>query len=192
MPDYTPGQPMEEILASIKRIIAEDAPLPQGVHVPGEPESEEPLELGDPIETHESPVVEAFVPPPVESAAAEPVAHAESELESSPEPMAFVPRPVEPTTVAQPAPVKPAAAATASTVSAVDQEALLSAASEAASRQALAALSSVTIDPAAGPNSLEGLVRDLLRPMLSQWLDTNLPGIVERMVAREIKRLGER
>ena len=38
-------------------------------------------------------------------------------------------------------------------------------------------------------NTLEDLVRELLRPMLKQWLDENLPGIVERMVAKEMARL---
>jgi cell pole-organizing protein PopZ len=32
-------------------------------------------------------------------------------------------------------------------------------------------------------------VREMLRPMLQKWLDANLPGIVERAVAREIARL---
>lgn len=40
-----------------------------------------------------------------------------------------------------------------------------------------------------GETSLEGLVRDLLRPMLAEWLDRNLPGMVERMVAAEIARI---
>jgi uncharacterized protein len=40
-----------------------------------------------------------------------------------------------------------------------------------------------------GETSLEGLTRDLLRPMLKEWLDTNLPGIVEAMVEREIRRI---
>lgn len=40
-----------------------------------------------------------------------------------------------------------------------------------------------------GETSLEGLTRDLMRPMLKEWLDTNLPGIVEAMVAREIERI---
>jgi cell pole-organizing protein PopZ len=38
-------------------------------------------------------------------------------------------------------------------------------------------------------NTLEDLVRELLRPMLKQWLDDNLPEIAERMVAKEIARL---
>ena len=40
-----------------------------------------------------------------------------------------------------------------------------------------------------GETSLEGLTRDLLRPMLKDWLDTHLPTIVEAMVEREITRI---
>lgn len=40
-----------------------------------------------------------------------------------------------------------------------------------------------------GETSLEGLVRDLLRPMLAEWLDRNLPRMVEEMVASEIARI---
>jgi uncharacterized protein len=40
-----------------------------------------------------------------------------------------------------------------------------------------------------GETSLEGLVRDLLRPALAEWLDKNLPPLVERMVAAEIRRI---
>ncbi len=41
----------------------------------------------------------------------------------------------------------------------------------------------------AGETSLEGLVREMLRPMLKDWLDSNLPSLVESMVAREIERI---
>ncbi|OZA94003.1 DUF2497 domain-containing protein [Altererythrobacter sp. H2] len=40
-----------------------------------------------------------------------------------------------------------------------------------------------------GETSLEGLVREMLRPMLAQWLDTHLPGMVETMVKAEISRI---
>jgi len=40
-----------------------------------------------------------------------------------------------------------------------------------------------------GETSLEGLVRDMLRPMLAKWLDENLPGMVEKMVQAEITRI---
>jgi cell pole-organizing protein PopZ len=40
-----------------------------------------------------------------------------------------------------------------------------------------------------GETSLEGLTRDLLRPMLADWLDRNLPEMVERLVKAEIARI---
>lgn len=40
-----------------------------------------------------------------------------------------------------------------------------------------------------GETSLEGMTRELLRPALAQWLDQNLPPLVERLVAAEIARI---
>ena len=40
-----------------------------------------------------------------------------------------------------------------------------------------------------GETSLEGMTRELLRPMLAKWLDQNLPGMVEKMVQAEIARI---
>jgi len=40
-----------------------------------------------------------------------------------------------------------------------------------------------------GETSLEGLVREMLRPMLAQWLEENLPAIVDRQVQAEIARI---
>ena len=40
-----------------------------------------------------------------------------------------------------------------------------------------------------GETSLEGLVREMLRPMLKDWLDAKLPALVETMVSREIERI---
>jgi len=37
--------------------------------------------------------------------------------------------------------------------------------------------------------TLEDLVREMLRPMLKAWLDDNLPGLVERLVRAEIERV---
>lgn len=62
-------------------------------------------------------------------------------------------------------------------------------------RESLAALA-VLAQPGAQPQivrsgetSLEGMVRELLRPALADWLDKNLPPMVERMVATEIARI---
>jgi len=62
-------------------------------------------------------------------------------------------------------------------------------------RESLAALATMSAPGAqpqivrSGETSLEGLVRELLRPMLAEWLDKNLPPMVERLVAAEIARI---
>jgi len=62
-------------------------------------------------------------------------------------------------------------------------------------RESLAALATMAAPGAqpqivrSGETSLEGLVRELLRPMLADWLDTNLPPMVERLVTAEIARI---
>lgn len=72
-------------------------------------------------------------------------------------------------------------------------ETILSDETAAASRSSLAALSALIVRPDDAPsNTLEGVVRDMLRPMLREWLDANLPELVEKMVAKEIARLTER
>lgn len=79
-----------------------------------------------------------------------------------------------------------------------DDEALLTEATTGAMRESLAALALLATPGAqpqivrAGETSLEGLVRELLRPMLSEWLDRNLPAMVERMVAAEIARIARK
>ncbi|HEX7752630.1 MAG TPA: DUF2497 domain-containing protein [Novosphingobium sp.] len=40
-----------------------------------------------------------------------------------------------------------------------------------------------------GETSLESLTRELLRPALAEWLDKNLPPLVESLVAAEIARI---
>ena len=62
-------------------------------------------------------------------------------------------------------------------------------------RESLAALAMLA-EPGAPPQivrsgetSLEGLVREMLRPMLAEWLDNNLPAMVEKLVAAEIARI---
>ena len=60
------------------------------------------------------------------------------------------------------------------------------------SLEALAMLAEPSARPQivrSGETSLEGMVRDLLRPALAEWLDANLPAMVERMVSDEISRI---
>lgn len=44
-------------------------------------------------------------------------------------------------------------------------------------------------EEAGGPTTIEGLVREMLRPMLKEWLDENLPSIVEKQVEAEVQRI---
>jgi len=66
---------------------------------------------------------------------------------------------------------------------------LVSERAQEATRNALASLSGLRIDPRAGEDSLDGLVREMLRPILKEWLDANLPELVERVVTREVARV---
>jgi len=44
-------------------------------------------------------------------------------------------------------------------------------------------------EDAGGATTIEGLVREMMRPMLKEWLDDNLPGIVEKQVEAEVQRI---
>lgn len=62
-----------------------------------------------------------------------------------------------------------------------------------ASRTSIAALSALVVKPeVTGGDTLEGLVREMLKPMLADWLDQRLPDVVERLVAQEISRITAR
>ena len=76
-----------------------------------------------------------------------------------------------------------------------EDETLLHEEARSSVRESLAALAMLA-EPGAPPQivrsgetSLEGMVREMLRPMLAEWLDRNLPAMVERMVAVEISRI---
>jgi uncharacterized protein len=45
---------------------------------------------------------------------------------------------------------------------------------------------------ALGETDIEGMTRDMLRPMLKNWLDENLPPLVEQLVREEIERVARR
>ncbi|MBT5416067.1 MAG: DUF2497 domain-containing protein [Rhodospirillaceae bacterium] len=70
--------------------------------------------------------------------------------------------------------------------------------------QALSELAGALGDSRPGPDSgaalplggsnrtVEDLVREMLRPMLREWLDANLPDLVQRLVRKEIKEMVRR
>jgi cell pole-organizing protein PopZ len=61
-----------------------------------------------------------------------------------------------------------------------------------ASRQSLAALASLRAAAETAPTddaALGAAVREMLKPLLKEWLDRNLPEMVEELVTREIARI---
>jgi hypothetical protein len=74
-----------------------------------------------------------------------------------------------------------------------EADGLISSDAAEASRQSLAALSALRERSEAplpqGDGPLEGVVREMLKPMLKDWLDRHLPEIVEELVTREIARI---
>lgn len=79
--------------------------------------------------------------------------------------------------------------------SALIDAALVDSDAEQAMRESLAALAMLAEPPRkpqivrSGETSLEDLTRELMRPMLKEWLDQNLPAMVEQMVSAEIARI---
>ncbi len=68
-----------------------------------------------------------------------------------------------------------------------DAEPLVSHATDASVGQAFDLLAHTVL--AGTPRPIEEVVREMLRPMLRVWLDDNLPTIVERLVRAEIERV---
>lgn len=182
---------MEEILQSIKRIIAEEGdPAPSGSDV---------LELTEvapeaaPMADNEGTVaVEKLLdslaePAPITASAAD--IDAMFAMPSAPEPEA------EPV-AAEPTP-EPAAMAIEEAPADGLIEDSTAAASAAALKQLLNPPSTVAeYTPIMGGsahfrsgNTVEDLVIESLRPMLKEWLDANLPSLVERLVQREIQKI---
>jgi cell pole-organizing protein PopZ len=177
---------MEDILSSIKRIIADGSDRPQAPKgarrrpaavADGAPDEPGPAANGDEAE-EESAVLE--------------LTDALGEEDSTPP----VPVSVTPAT-AMPAPVEPESPPAAPPAVQVSFGAespldpgIISDRSAQAARQSLSHLSSLLVRPEEGEsNTLEGLVREMLKPMLKQWLDERLPEIVEVMVKKEIDRI---
>lgn len=156
------GDPsMEDILASIRRILSED-------ETAAIPARTEPMVLA----LQESMIVTEPNPP------------------ARPEPPGIEPPAVEPPAIEAPSPpasaIEPPAAATPAPAAA--PPAPPSDGSIAGMLRALIAEREALAVHRTGP-TLEDLVRDEIRPLLQQWLDTNLPPLVERLVRAEVERV---
>lgn len=170
MGDISSEPSMEEILSSIKRIIAEegDAAIATRTRRGGRSATtvadkpvtvDEILELSQPVD--------------------------DEDILETPTPMSMG-SPTPP----KPAAEKPARAAPVAEAAPVPAEPIVSDSAAQATRGPLEALSRMIVKPeVTGSDTLEGMVRSMLKPMLSEWLDANLPRLVEDMVAKEISRI---
>jgi cell pole-organizing protein PopZ len=126
---------MEDILASIKKVIAEEKELRTAVEAVEEPREEADSEAGDDVleldEPIESPPTADLGPPLLDDQMAQTTRHTLDELSSV----------------------------------------------------------AATVPPAPAVNPLEEMVREMLRPILKEWLDEHLPTIVNEHVKREISRI---
>jgi cell pole-organizing protein PopZ len=194
---------MEEILASIRRIISEND---DGEAKPADEEAK--AEAPAPVTEPEAP--EAKEEPAPEPA---PEPEPEPEPEAAEEEILELTEVVEEETppadnagdgddlVVEEAPSAPEPEPVPAPVARVpDSDALVADPIAAASTAALGVLaqslnrdSGTVGNIALGPgNTLEDLVRDMLRPMLKEWLDQNLAQLVERLVKKEIERMVRR
>ena len=155
---------MEEILASIRRIISEEEQTPNAAPVLDLTQTDQPAPAPAPVQQH--------VPAPapdddivfeaVEPAATQEVAYV-PEVATAPQPRQVI---VEPTA-----------------------DSILSTPTTNAAAGSLARLAgSLRIADTAG-QTVEGVVRELLKPMLKDWLDRNLAAIVEARVEAELERI---
>ena len=188
MSEQTSQEPtMEEILASIRRIISEDDAPPPDEAAPAAAEEPAALEA-EPAPEPEPEAAPALEPEPVAAAAEpepEPVVEEEAlELTDKVEThgdLDVVAAPA-PAPEPEPAPVAAAPAAPAPVESLVSEHAATAAAS------AFGQLSAAIAMPS-GDRTLEDVVRELLRPLLQHWLDENLPAIVQQSVEAEVARI---
>jgi len=158
---------MEEILASIRKIISDEVPPPVVETPPAEPASEpeeDILELTQMVQEDGSVV--------------------DLNTSKEPEPMPPPPPPPPPppvmseTLVSEPA-ASSAASALTSLASTVEIE-----------RLAASPVTATTLGN--GGRTLEDMVIELMRPLLKEWLDANLPATVDRLVQKEIERISKR
>lgn len=165
---------MEDILASIRRILSEDEAAPA-------PEAAEPAAAPPPAEP-----APAAAPPPVDSdVLALDASMLVAELPPPPRPAPSRKEPALPEPAAAPFAFEPA------TAGLVGPEAAASAAVSVGSLVRTLAEHHAMSVYRGGP-TLEDIVRDEMRPMLKAWLDENLPPLVERLVRAEIDRVVSR
>jgi hypothetical protein len=199
---------MEEILASIRRIIADD----DATKAP--PKAPEPAKAAAPAPAPARPAppprpAAAPAPPPAETNGQDDIDAMFANVDTTPD----EPAPPAPTDIlelteemeaqAEPPPALRRIDATPDVVEAPvptveaarrqfreqtgPERSLLSSSTTAAVDSAFNSLAHTVL--VQNSRTLDDLVREMLRPMLKAWLDDNLPNMVERLVRAEIERV---
>ena len=172
-------QSMDDILASIRRILNEDEAVAEATEAaqaaaPEAPDAEEPEAAPPPGAAAPEFAPPPIAPPPMARSGPEPLDLTSDMLVTPPNQAASAPRMGMDDASGLIAPA--AAAAAAASVGS-----LLRAVSSERGSQVYR-----------GGPSIEDLVREEIRPILKDWLDMHLPPLVERLVRAEIERVVNR
>ena len=185
---------MEDILASIRRILSEEeqeAMEAEEVAAVAPEPAPEPEPEPEPEAAPEPEPEAAPEPEPEPEAAPEPAPEPEPEPEPEPAPApepSLAPEPA-PSPPPMPAPMKDVLQLTPEMVTSdIISGPTISASTDVLAELAKAILNrrDVAIDEAGQNMTLEGMVREMLKPLLREWLDRNLPYLIERLVKKEI------
>ncbi len=186
---------MEEILASIRRIIADDeTAAPAAASEPAKPAAAAPAQARPAPEPMDDDDIEAILAEVATPAEAEGTVESRTNVNDLPgaaQPPVF--RPIEALSdvFSHDAPAQTrnetVEEARRQFVESSPERPLLSSSTSAAVDSAFNTLANTVLVQNA--RTLEELVREMMRPMLKAWLDDNLPSMVERMVRAEIERV---
>jgi len=187
---------MDDILASIRKIISDDearsqVATPPKASVSANAKSDDVLLLTDLVDEPEGAPPQSR-PIPLPTSRIDPIKAGEM-------PQPSVGGPISSTSLSSITPVEASMKHPSSDQSLVEPGAAGVAASafdrlNQAVQESVPAPAAHDPGPSVGPNgrNLEDIVKEMLRPMLKEWLDKNLPPMVERYVEREIVRLTRR
>ena len=198
-PEDGQEQSMEDILASIRGILSEEDGEEEAAK-----EADEPAAAAPPPD----PVAAAPEPEPEPAAAPEPALEPEPAPELAPasEPAAAAPAPKPEPAAAAPE-FAPMPTPESAPMPGLMEEILeltpdmvasgvISATTARASTDVLSELAAAVLDRrdmavglSSGEMTLEGIVRGMLKPILREWLDRNLPYLIERLVKKEIDHM---
>lgn len=192
---------MEDILASIRRILSEDeAPAAKASPMPAEAAPTAPVdEEPDVLSLDESMLVAEPLADPMAKAEPAPAPMEQDDVVAMLEAMSGPGEPLDVVSMAapEPAPVQASVAPPVLAAAPPSLDRLIAPAAEAATASSVSSLlrtletgrqSAHTPVYRGGP-TLEDMVRDEMRPLLAAWLDTHLPPMVERLVRAEIDRV---